>query len=190
MPRNPTLSDDDLLRRMRSGDEDAFTSIYRNYQSAVYRFAMQMCGSTAVAEEVTQEVFMLLMRDSKQFDSSRGSLAAYLYGVARNFVLRALERERPYASSVDDSDEVESASTSTDVLGDITKAERVEALRQAILSLPSLYREAIVLCELHELDYEEAAAVLQCPIGTIRSRLHRARTLLTWKMRAAEKCSV
>jgi RNA polymerase sigma-70 factor (ECF subfamily) len=73
---------------------------------------------------------------------------------------------------------------------DVAHNERIEFLRKAVLALPPAYREAVVLCDLHELDYSEAAGVLGCAIGTIRSRLHRARALLQEKMRAAERCAV
>jgi RNA polymerase sigma-70 factor (ECF subfamily) len=188
MPQNPIPSDGDLLRRMWSGDEEAFTSLYRRHQGTVYRFALQMSGRTEIAEEVTQDVFMLLMREQKQYDSSRGSLPPYLYGVARNHVRRALDRERSEPLQWDDTDMDLGPVAAGDVLGDLTRTEQIESLRQAILNLPAPYREVIVLCELHELDYEAAAAVIGCPVGTVRSRLHRARALLMSKMGASERC--
>ena len=83
-----------VLRRMRKGDSDAFTILYRRHQGAVYRFALQMTGSRAVAEDVTQEVFMTLIRNPESYDAARGALASYLYGVARNTVHRTLQRDR------------------------------------------------------------------------------------------------
>lgn len=180
-------SDGDLLRLMFGGDESAFTTLYRRYQGPLYRFALQMSGQTEIAEEVTQEVFMWLMRASKQYKAERGPLITYLYGVTRNFVLKHLERDRMYATSVDE-ELLDQQPSSEDVLGDLTQGERIELLRHAILKLPAPYREVVVLCDLHEMDYTETAAVLGCPVGTVRSRLHRARTLLSWKMRAAEEC--
>ena len=75
----------------------------------------------------------------------------------------------------------------TDTLGDLTRAESVEALRQAVLTLPVRYREAVVLCDLQEMSYADAAAVVGCALGTIRSRLHRGRALLTVKLTAREE---
>lgn len=183
-------SDDYLLRLMSGGDEMAFTTLYRRYQGPLYRFALQMSGKTDVAEEVTQDVFMWLMRESRQYKAERGPLITYLYGVTRNYVLRSLERDRVYAVSMDDPDSeaIDQRASGEDVLGDLTQGERIELLRQAILSLPAPYREVVVLCDLHELDYTETATVLGCPVGTVRSRLHRGRTLLSWKMRASEEC--
>jgi len=183
-------TDADLLRRMSGGDEIAFTTHYRKYQGFLYRFALQMSGKTDVAEEVTQEVFMWLMRESRQYKPERGPLITYLYGVTRNYVMRHLERDRVFTVSMDDPDAdlQEQRASGEDVLGALTQGERIELLRQSILSLPAPYREVVVLCDLHELDYTETATVLGCPVGTVRSRLHRARTLLSWKMRASEEC--
>ena len=187
MLESPSHSDGDLLRLLSGGDEKAFLEFYRRQQGLVYRFALQMSGKTEIAEEVTQEVFMVVMASGARYDADRGSVAAYLYGIARNIVLRALERERPYMTTLDEADSVY---VEGDVLGDLTRNERVETLRRAVLALPPSYREVVVLCDLHERDYAEAATALGCAIGTVRSRLHRARALLMEKMRAGERDSV
>jgi len=191
MLESPSHSDDDLLRRISKGNEPAFVEFYRKHQRAVYRFALHMSGKTEIAEEVTQDVFMMVMRAAKQYDSKRGSAIAYLYGIARNFVLRFLERERPYVAALDDENEHALAiADERDLLSELERNERIESLRKAVLALPTAYREAVVLCDLQELDYAQAAEALGCAIGTIRSRLHRARALLMEKMRAAERCAV
>jgi RNA polymerase sigma-70 factor (ECF subfamily) len=173
---------------MWAGDEEAFTALYRRHQGMVFRFALQMSGRTEIAEEVTQDVFMLLMRGRKQYDPALGPLPAFLYGVARNHVRRALERERSAPVQIDERELDSGPAAEGDVLGSLTRGEQLESLRKAILKLPPLYREAIVLCELHELNYENAAAIMGCPVGTVRSRLHRARALLVAKMGASERC--
>jgi RNA polymerase sigma-70 factor (ECF subfamily) len=176
---------------MLAGDEDAFVALYRRRQGGVYRFALQMSGSAAVAEDVTQEVFMVLMREGQNFDSSRGSLAAYLYGVTRNLVLRVFDRERALVRLSDEEGEGEAAPHRSlvahdDPLGDLTRGETIERVRQAVLALPAHYREAVVLCDLHEMSYAEAADALSCAVGTVRSRLHRARAMLVEKLRGRE----
>lgn len=181
-------SDVDLLRLMMAGDEDAFAEVYRRRQSGVYRFALQMSGSPAIAEDVTQEAFIVLMRTAERYDPDRGSLAAYLYGIARNYVLRRLEQDRMFVQLADSSDEgmVPTAMiTEGSPLDDLTRGERIQSLRDSILALPAHYREIVVLCELHEMSYIEAANVVGCAVGTVRSRLHRARALLVEKLRAA-----
>jgi RNA polymerase sigma-70 factor (ECF subfamily) len=135
---------------------------------------------------VVQEVFMALIREGRRFDPSRGALSSYLYGVARNQVLRRLERERPFAASLDEDDGREAADDAHDArpdpLSELARAETVASVRQAVLALPAHYREVVVLCELQEMSYAEAACALGCAVGTVRSRLHRARSLLVGKL--------
>ena len=177
-----TIADVTLLHRMSAGDEEAFTALYRRRQGGIYRFALRMSGSEAIAEDVTQEVFLWLIREAAAYDSSRGTVQAFLYGVARNHVLRALERNR---EGVPLDDEPEPCAEGVgDTLAHMTRQEALGAVRQAVLALPSHYREVVVLCDLEEMDYANAAAALGCSIGTVRSRLHRARGLLTAKLRA------
>lgn len=181
---NPT-PDEELLQQMMAGDEGAFIVLYRRWQSSLYRFALRMCGSEALAEDVTQEVFMILMREGGRYDAGKGSLSAYLYGIARFQVLRKMQRERTMVSMDHDETEVteEMMATSFDPLLDMSRAETVQSVRAAIGVLPTHYREVVVLCDLHELSYADAATVLGCAIGTVRSRLHRARGLLVEKLR-------
>jgi RNA polymerase sigma-70 factor, ECF subfamily len=181
-----TPSDDELLRLMEAGDEAAFTTLYRRRQAGVFRFALQMSGSEAIAEDVTQEVFLALMNDSSRFDATRGTLASYLYGIARNHVLRRLERERPFVQIVDSAEEgethVERWVAESNQQDELLRNEMIGRLRQAVPALPEHYREVVILCDLHEMSYVEAANALGCAVGTVRSRLHRARSLLLGKL--------
>jgi len=182
------LSDSELLRLMLSGDEEALTVLYRRRQGGIYRFALQMSGSKSIAEDVTQEVFLFLMREGRVFDPSKGAVSAFLFGVARNYVLRRLRTEHLLAPLSDDSDDdVVFSQPSVDMcpLEDLTRAETIESVRKAVLSLPAKYREVVVLCELQDVSYGETAEILGCAIGTVRSRLHRARALLLAKLRPA-----
>ncbi|HLL72450.1 MAG TPA: sigma-70 family RNA polymerase sigma factor [Pyrinomonadaceae bacterium] len=192
MKASPEHSDEELLRLTIAGDADAFTTLYRRRQAGIYRFALQMCGSETIAEDVTQEVFMTLVRDPRMFDPARGSLASYLYGIARNQVLRRLEKERHFVAMTDEATEdgngsatasAEQLADGHDPLADLARHELIETVQQAVLSLPAHYREVVVLCELHEMSYVEAAAALGCAVGTVRSRLHRARALLVGRLR-------
>ncbi|MBA2732512.1 MAG: RNA polymerase sigma factor [Acidobacteria bacterium] len=187
-----TPSDNELLRLMVAGDESAFVTLYRRRQGGIYRFALQMSGSEAIAEDVTQEVFMVLMGEAKNYDSAKGSLSGYLYGIARNHVLRSLARDRSFVS-IGEGYEEDGETThqqlvaQDDPLGDLTRGEMIESVRQAVMALPAHYREVVLLCDLHEMGYAEAAQVLNCAVGTIRSRLHRARALLIEKLRATNE---
>src|SRR5215218_8740966 len=182
------LNDSELLRSMLARDEEALALLYRRRQGSIYRFALQMSGSKTIAEDVTQEVFLFLMREGHVFDPARGSVSAFLMGVARNHVLRRLRVDQVLAPLGDDAvDDVPLMHASTDLcpLEDLTRAETIESVRKAVLSLPSKYREVVVLCELQEISYGETAEILGCAIGTVRSRLHRARALLLAKLRPA-----
>lgn len=178
--------DEILLRRSAKGDEDAFACLYQRHQAAIYRFALRMIGNPWAAEEIVQDVFMTLAREPKKYDSERGPLAAFLYGVARNRVMKHRERT-PRELPLEINGEV-AGEMLTRITDHRTPAhwaefdERREHVRSAVLELPMEFREAIVLCELEEMSYEEAAKTLDCPIGTIRSRLHRGRALLLAKL--------
>ena len=177
--------DDDagLLRRARQGDEAAFSQLFARHQRAVYLFAARMCGTDA-GDDVVQETFLAVLRQTGTFDPARGTVAGYLLGIARHHVLKRLgERYRACVTeNVDDT--VEWVATQDDVLEGLTRAETIDAVRSAVQSLPPVYREVVALCELQEMDYATAADVIRCPIGTVRSRLHRARAMLTTKLAA------
>jgi len=178
--------DDALLKRSAKGDEHAFTELYRRHQAPLFRFAVRMTGNSWAAEEIVQDVFMMLVREPKKFDPDRGTLGAFLYGVARNRIMKHLERS-PRDFSLDEGGDAarESHPQLQDQMTPASWAElreRRDQVRAAVLDLPPEFREAVVLCELEELSYEEAARALDCPVGTIRSRLHRGRALLLAKL--------
>ncbi len=176
---------DALLKRAARGDEQAFLALYQKHQSALYRYALRMTGSSWAAEEVVQEVFLVLIREPQKYQAERGELGAFLFGVARNRVMKQLEKiPREMSLDVMNADgsvwrEPEDPLTPMMIA---EKRERIEQVREAVLDLPAEFREAVVLCELEELSYEEAANVCGCPICTIRSRLHRGRALLLAKL--------
>jgi RNA polymerase sigma-70 factor, ECF subfamily len=198
------MGDGLLLGRMIAGDEEAFTLLYRRRHPAIYRFALHMSGNVALAEDVTQEVFMTLIRDAKRFDPARGTLGGFLFGIARNHLRRRWEQERYSLPLPDDADELDSLLSASARVGrngfsngngngngrgpfllsrdEYKSLETVGRVRQAISTLPENYREVVILCELEEMSYEDTAAVLDCPVGTVRSRLHRARALLVEKL--------
>jgi RNA polymerase sigma-70 factor (ECF subfamily) len=191
MTRPGGHSESELLRRVEAGDEEAFGILYHQFQGPVYRFALHMAGSTAVAEDATQEVFMALIERRTRFDASRGSLRAYLLGTARHILLHRFERERRFVA-LPEPDGANGSGSSARAFEravsavapiDLARVQSIERVRAAVLSLPTDYRETVVLCELQELSYEEAASVLDCPVGTVRSRLHRGRAMLAEKLR-------
>jgi len=177
-------SDGELMRRTAAGDREAFAEVYQRHQASVYRFARLMTGSSALAEDVVQEVFLILMRNAARFDAGRSALSTYLFGVARHQTRRRLSRERQFVS-IDDEQAARERHASDDVVANLEREDEVSRLRRAVLSLPSRYREVVVLCDLQEVSYADAAAALGCAVGTVRSRLHRARHLLADKLRGA-----
>ncbi len=186
------IQDEQLLRMMQGGDEDAFTTLYRRRQGGVYRFVLEMSGSASLAEDVTQEVFMALIRDNRGYDPSRGALGAYLLGMARHHALRLIKRDRTYVSisptrdgSWDGGDLAPLSPENPH--SEMSRRESIHWVQQAILSLPEHYREAVVVCDLNEMSYEDAASVLGCSVGTVRSRLHRGRALLIQKLGGGKK---
>jgi RNA polymerase sigma-70 factor, ECF subfamily len=173
---------------MLSGNAEAFEALYNRRQGGIYRYALRMTGSETIAEDVTQDVFLSLIKDSGQYQSDRGTVKSYLYGMVRHRVLRRLERERTMVSIEARQEEDEGAmdqhlTATDDPFVDLARDEVVDLVRQAVLSLPANFREVIVLCHLQEMNYAEVADVIACPIGTVRSRLNRARTLLVEKLK-------
>jgi RNA polymerase sigma-70 factor, ECF subfamily len=193
MKRSVDTTDEGLLSQILEGSEEAFVQLYRRKQAAIYRFALHMSGNPALAEDVTQEVFMAIIRDAGRFDPARGSLGGFLFGIARNHLRKRWEQEQRFVGFDGDPDNLAPApSSNTNVAGrhpdDRYSDEAMQRLKRAIATLPENYREALVLCDLQEMSYEEAAATLECPVGTVRSRLHRARALLTEKLREERTC--
>ena len=208
MTQTTDLADALLLRRIAGGDEAAFSEVYRQKHPAIYRFALHMTGNASVAEDVTQEVFMALIRDPRRFDPSRGTLGGFLFGVARNHLRKRWEQDRRLVAFDGDPDDLHAtasldrggirpangngahgngngrgAPSSAPGWDEFESVEAIGRVRQAVSTLPENYREVVVLCELEEMSYEEAASALGCPVGTVRSRLHRARAMLVEKLR-------
>jgi RNA polymerase sigma-70 factor, ECF subfamily len=184
MSVNAEPNDAELVGRMASGDREAFAELFRRHQATVFRFSRQMLGSREAAEDVTQDVFIALARNVRRFDSTMGSLTTYLYGIARNLILQRHKRSRWHHVNIDSLDDVGAPATTFDPADALTRDQMQRRLRLSILRLPVHYREVIVLCELNGLSYEDAAKVAGCPVGTIRSRLSRARDMLIARCRA------
>ena len=186
----PPIDDLALLREMRAGGESAFGIFYERHQGQIFRFVLHMTGNEATAEEVTQEVFLLLINRPKAYDPTKGSLLAYLFGAARNLARRATG-DGSGEVRLHVAEELDSAQVSDEgVLEILTTSEALDFLRKALLGLPEAYREVVVLCDLEEMSYEQAARVAECSAGTVASRLHRAHNMLRTKLSrmAAKDC--
>lgn len=171
----------ELLLRAGRGDEAAFLLLYERHRTPVFRFACRMLGSAAQAEDVTQECFLSILRRPEAFRAERASLRTYLCAIARHLALKQL-RKRGQETLVDEPpDEAAGATRAAaepDPLGRVIEAEAAEAVRTAVEALPPLQREAVVLFEYQEMSLADVAAVCDTDVGTVKSRLHRARERL------------
>jgi RNA polymerase sigma-70 factor, ECF subfamily len=182
-PSTEDATDAALLAQVAAGAvgaEPAFVALYRRRRDDIYRFAFAMAKSRTFAQDVTQEVFLNVLENAARFDAAKGSVRAWLFGCARHAVLDRLRAERRWT------DDVPEEAAACESEQHVLTQQRLGRLHAAIARLPVEYREALVLCELQELSYAEGAAVLECPIGTVRSRLHRARALLTAMLHEGE----
>lgn len=196
--------DVELIRRLAAGDEDAFLEFYRRHQGGLYRYAIHMSGSPEAAADVVQDTFLTLIRHAGKFDEEKGTPGAFLFGIARNQLRKHHEREGRYVPLSDElggglSHEWSAGQAHSNgngrspanpihaegILEGLERSEMVEQLREAVLTLPNHYREPLTLCDLEGKSYFEAAALLDCPLGTVRSRLNRARSMLLDKLRPA-----
>jgi len=173
--------------------------LYDRHRRSVYRFLMHMTGSIAVAEELTQEVFIVIL-DAMcagvvgQFDPEKGTLEGYLLGIARNLA-RAEHRRTHRLIPLDTIlntpewnrllDRFCQENQTEDAETRFLAQSELKVLYRAILELPDHYRETIVLCSLQEKSYQEVAAILQCSEGTVASRMNRAKALLAAKLRGS-----
>jgi RNA polymerase sigma-70 factor, ECF subfamily len=180
-------SESDLLRLALAGDETAFRVLYQTLKTGIFRYAFYMTNSQSAAEEVTQEVFMALHQQGHKYRSELGDLAAFAFGIARNFVRRIERRERAYQPLPPEhaTDSIANhLTTEPDALpGALIRNQTTQRVQAAVASLPDHYRQVVVLCDLCELSYADAASRLQCAVGTIRSRLNRAHSLLAQKLK-------
>jgi RNA polymerase sigma-70 factor (ECF subfamily) len=181
--------DADLLRAMRGGAADAFSALYRRHQGPLYRFALLRCGSLDTAADVVQEVFMGLLTERFCFDPLRGQLAAFLFGVARNLILKLEEGRQRHAAlpsletqDGDDDAELDLPLDEGGPLARLLDMETAEQVRRALAHLAPHYRDVVILYEMHELSYAEIAGICQVDIGTVRSRLSRGRAALAKRL--------
>ena len=180
------VDDAGLIALARRGDAVAFSRLFAGFERPIFRYAAHMCGRDA-ADDVVQETFLALLRGGGGYDATKGTVGSYLFGIARHFVLKRLKACEAATFELIEDDLSAGALAEAErpsVLDSLSREETIRAVRAAIASLPAPYREVVVLCELQETSYADAATIVQCPVGTVRSRLHRARALLLTKLEA------
>jgi RNA polymerase sigma-70 factor, ECF subfamily len=173
-------ADYELLRRAAEGERQAFELVYHRYHQVVYRFARAMTGGPDAAEDVTQEVFIALIKELPRYDPARAGFTTYLYGIARNLSRDRWRRTQRRLAL--EAIGLEKRSTTDDPLDLIERAQAATQIHRALRGLPLRYREVIILCDLHGLAYAEAALVVRSSVGSVRARLHRARQLLRQRL--------
>ena len=182
MPLTNPAEDLALLNEMRRGNAAAFEALYRRHQGPLYRFALLRCGAPDTAADVVQEIFLALLADKLKFDPLRGALQGFLFGVARNLVLKREEANGRYVSIARDGDDENDEHVTVDPapqpVDRLLADETAETVRRALQSLAPHYRDVIILYEMHDMSYVEIAHIFGIDIGTVRSRLSRARAKL------------
>jgi RNA polymerase sigma factor (sigma-70 family) len=182
--------DVDLVRRAAAGDRNAFGAIFERYQHVVYRFARAMTGSPDLAEDVAQEVFVILMQELRRYDPERATLSTYLYGVVRNVSRDRLRRQRRFllfaSPDLTQPDETPGADPFQRMVTQETGGE----MRRALARVPVTLREVVILCDLHDLSYADAGTALGISTNAVRSRLHRGRQLLRRRLSPPERPGV
>jgi RNA polymerase sigma-70 factor (ECF subfamily) len=181
-------SDDaEHMARIAAGDPGALRKLYERHGRALLRFSSAMCRSRQAAEDLVHDTFVALLREPGQFDPAQGSVFAYLCGVLRHLVGRYYRHQKRWVA-LDAGDETPLTHDRQDPgpADEIARSQVTAAFRRALLELPLQHREVIALCDLEELPYQTVAAILDCPVGTVRSRLHRARALLTLRLASLE----
>jgi RNA polymerase sigma factor (sigma-70 family) len=176
-------SDEELHRAALAGSGEAMAALYRRHGGLVYRFTLQMSRNAAVAEEITQEVFLALLTQIDRFDAGRGSLSTWLCGIARRRLWKYLERSEAARFDFDEESAAELRCPGDGPAELLLRREAVAAVRAGLEELPPALREVVILCALEEMSYEQTAHVLAVPVGTVRSRLHRAKARLAGLLR-------
>jgi RNA polymerase sigma-70 factor (ECF subfamily) len=163
-----------LLQLAADGDQAAFLELYERYRTPVFRFAYRLLGSVETAEDVTHDCFLSLIRRSENFQPDRASLKTYLFAAARNLTMKHF-RAKGREGSLEELTEEPSVQASDEPLEKVLDEELATLVRDAVLSLPALQREALVLFEFEDLSLSEIADITDSDVGAVKARLHRAR---------------
>jgi RNA polymerase sigma factor (sigma-70 family) len=172
-PLESELTDEELHRSALAGRGEAIAALYKRHGGLVYRFTLRMSGNASIAEETQID----------QFDAARGSLSTWLCGIARRKLWKDLEHSKDALFDFDEHTAAELPCTNDGPAELLLRQEAVFALRAGMDELPPLLREVVILCALEEMSYEQVARILAVPVGTVRSRLHRAKARLALLLR-------
>ena len=183
--------DEELVQRFKKGDRQAFAQIVRRYQDRVYSQCLRWMGEPTVAEEVAQDVFLALYRSLARF-RGEAALSTWIYRVTINHCKnrrlyrrrRARDRHEPLEGQPRDDApgrQLAANGPESDVLTHQSEASAL--LQQGLEAISDDHRQVIILRDIQDLDYSEIASILELPRGTVKSRLHRARSELARVLR-------
>lgn len=171
--------DQEILDRCLTGEDSAWEALLRSYTRKIYNLCYRFTGRVEEAEDLTQEVFIKVFQTLKSYDAAQGSFSTWLHRVARNHLVDHYRRTRKDRVTSSLEDELPAAeeklSPHIEPTSQVESRERRESLQLALDKLSPDLREAVVLRDLHDLDYEEIALVLKVPQGTVKSRINRGR---------------
>jgi RNA polymerase sigma-70 factor, ECF subfamily len=167
-------TDELLLQKAGEGDQAAFLELYDRYREPIFRFAYRLLGSVEIAEDVTHDCFLSLIRKPENFRPERASLKTYLYAAARNLAMKHF-RNQGRETGLDEVNEEPKESPRRGPLRKLLDEELATQVREAIFSLPPLQREALILFEYEGLSLNEVAEIAGTDAGAIKARLYRAR---------------
>lgn len=170
------MNQENIIARARRGDADAFEQLVETYREPVFRLALRMCGNAADAEEAAQEAFIAAWRGLPNF-RGESKFSTWLYQLASHAAIDLLRREKRQIAA-EDITEVNAPDNAPDPQQRVEQSEQRQAVRDAIWQLTPEYRQIVVLRFLQELSYEEIGTALKLPVGTVKSRLNRARSQL------------
>jgi RNA polymerase sigma-70 factor (ECF subfamily) len=180
----------ELLRRCLAGENSAWEALLRVYTRKIYNLCYRFTGRTEEAEDLTQEVFIKIFQTLQTFDARQGAFSTWLHRVARNHLVdhyRRTKKDRLTSSIEDDLGTLqEKPGAEAGPAGHVEARERRELLQRALDKLSPDMREAVILRDLHDLDYEEIAQVLEVPAGTVKSRINRGRLELARVLKRME----
>jgi RNA polymerase sigma-70 factor (ECF subfamily) len=180
----------DLLKRCLTGENSAWEALLRTYARKIYNLCYRFTGRAHDAEDLTQEVFIKIYQTLRSYDAGQGSFSTWLHRVARNHLVdhyRRTKKDRLTSSIEDDlATFEEKPSPGAEPTSRVEARERKELLQQALDTLSPDLREAVVLRDLHDLDYLEIAQVLGVPQGTVKSRINRGRLELARVLKRME----
>jgi RNA polymerase sigma-70 factor, ECF subfamily len=175
--------DADLIRRAQQGDRDAFRQLYERYAGVALKTAWALLAQRMLAEDVTQEVWLEVWRHLATFQSGK-PFKPWLLAIVVNRSRNAAQRQRTPAMPLSD-EGLDEPADAADVEQTYMRLEEDAELRRAFVTLPLDQRQVIELRYFAELDVAEIAAALHIPIGTVKSRLHRALAALRLRLPAA-----